>query len=343
MNKEYNGDTEVSLELPERETIECYYLSDVTTQKIEWLWLNRIPKATLTILEGDGGKGKSTIVADICSRLSNGSKLPDDETERSTYKVLLLSTEDDPSTVLKPRYEANNANLKNIIFSDQTLLLNEDGLRKLRNTILVKQINLVVIDPIVSFLGTKIDMNKSNNVRSVLGPLIEIARETNCTFLVIRHFNKSQECAVSHKGAGSVDFRNAARSVMQVHQGRDDSALFLTVEKSNYGVRAKSLPYSISDQKVIWGQPSDLLAEDIETIYYKSALDEAITFLKVELKVPRPAKEIMRSAREAGHSEKTTRRAATKIGVIKEKTSSYWEWSLNQNKMQDGQGDQDNQ
>lgn len=318
--------------LPNDELLTCIPLSDIKKKEQEWIWKNRIPKGTLTIVEGDGGRGKSTIIADICSRLSTGIRLPDDDTERPPMKILLLVAEDDPNSVLRPRFETHEANLFNIHIETQAMTLNTKGILAITEAVITRKYDLIVIDPIVSFLGQRIDMNKSNDVRSIMGPLISLSRETGCTIIVVRHFNKSRDGLASQRGAGSVDFRNAARSVLQIVQC--EGKTYLALEKSNYATRAKTLPFSISPEngRVCWGQPCDLSADDLHFESQggmdRSALDEACEFLKIELKEPKPVKDIFKSSRENGISDKTLQRASKKLNVKKIKTSSCWEWSL---------------
>lgn len=316
-------------------------LAETEEREATWLWKFRIPEFTLTIIEGDGGRGKSTLIADICARLSRGDLLPDDETVRTPKRILLLASEDDPQVVLKPRFKAHNAVLENIDFYDKSLVLDNEGLEKLRESIIKNKYDVVVIDPIVAFLGTKIDMNKGNDVRSVLGPLATLGRELACTIIVVRHFNKSRDASASHKGAGSVDFRNSARSVLQVNYNAEDGKTYLACEKSNYAVRAKTIPFEIQDSKIAWGNPCEVTAEELHTDssinLEKSAKDEAIDFLKIELKTSMEASKILKLARDNGIAEKTLRRAAQGIGVLKKKLTHHWEWSLPN---QDDQGGQ---
>lgn len=46
-------------------------LSDVEAQEIKWLWYPFIPYGKLTIIQGDLGDGKSTLILNIAARLSN--------------------------------------------------------------------------------------------------------------------------------------------------------------------------------------------------------------------------------------------------------------------------------
>lgn len=322
--------------------LDCRPLSSVQREEIKWLWLNRIPENTLTLIEGDGGRGKSTVTASICSALSQGLKLPDDDTEREPRKILLLAPEDDSACVKRPRFESHGANLDMILFDDQSMILNENGLGELEKAIRQHGISVVVIDPIVSFLGQRIDMNKGNDVRSVLGPLVKLGRELNCTFIVVRHFNKSREGSASQRGAGSVDFRNAARSVLQVIHS--DGKSYLALEKSNYAAMAKTLTFTIENGSLKWSGVSDMTADEIHNESQnsgenRSAIEEAIEFLEIELKDgPKAAPEITRHAKENGISDKTLQRAKAKRGVKSLKLPSGWKWQL---EVQDGQGGQD--
>lgn len=314
-------------------------LDKISRVEKKWLWKNRIPEGTLTIIEGDGGKGKSTIVADILSRLSSGSLLPDDSEEREPMNVLLLSAEDDPGSVIRPRFDAHGAVLENILIEQQPKVIDISMLSRLAEKISENQIRVVVFDPIVSFLGRSINMNSSTDIRSTLAPLLILGRELGCTFIIVRHFNKSKDAGPSQRGAGSVDFRNISRSVLQV-MSRDGKS-YLVLEKTNYGSWAKTLPFTISDGKIAWGEPTNITAEELHAIARGgediSALGEARAFLKEELIEPKLIRDLEKSAAVNNISFRTLRRASEELNIKKTKTSLGWEWSLG---TQDGQGDQ---
>ena len=49
---------------------------DVTMQAPSWLWHGRIPEGHITIIDGDPGVGKSTMLLDIAARASRGVPMP---------------------------------------------------------------------------------------------------------------------------------------------------------------------------------------------------------------------------------------------------------------------------
>ena len=307
-------------------------LSQYERRVIHWLWQGRIPYGCITILEGNGGVGKSFVISAIASAVSRGIALPEDG-PADPIGVLLLASEDDPNVILRPRFESHGANLDLIRCHDQSMLLNAEGILALERDISENKIKLVVIDPIVSFLGAKVDMNSATDVRAVMSPLAEIARKHECAVLIIRHWNKNSIASASSRGSGSVDFRNSARSVLQII--KEQGIHYLTLEKSNYGAEGKTLTFGIVGGTVSWTGVSDKSADDIlrEAMggsEERSLMTEACEFLKDELASgPIPAKDMMRMAKDSGISEATIRRARVKVGVKAGKRlggrESFWE------------------
>ena len=53
-------------------------MSDVQSQTVDWLWYPFIPYGKLTIIQGDPGDGKTTLVLNIAAKLSKGEGLDND-------------------------------------------------------------------------------------------------------------------------------------------------------------------------------------------------------------------------------------------------------------------------
>jgi hypothetical protein len=82
--------------------------ASVRVRPVEWLRERRIPRGKLTLLDGDGGLGKSTILLDIGARVTTGRPMPGETNgaEREPRSVLYLSAEDDWGDTVRPRLEA---------------------------------------------------------------------------------------------------------------------------------------------------------------------------------------------------------------------------------------------
>ena len=77
------------------EPLETIDLSEVRTRPIDWLWRGYIPLRKLTILDGDPGLGKSTILLDLASRGSIGGLAPTGEPLGDAFTTIYITVEDD--------------------------------------------------------------------------------------------------------------------------------------------------------------------------------------------------------------------------------------------------------
>ena len=89
-------------------------MDEVPVEEVEWLWYPYIPFGKLTIIHGDGGEGKTTLILQLAALLSRGEKLPCDSTEREPIKVIYQTAEDGLGDTIKPRLLAGNADCSKI-------------------------------------------------------------------------------------------------------------------------------------------------------------------------------------------------------------------------------------
>ena len=104
---------------PDREpTGHTVRLSDVAPEPLRWLWPGRIPAGKITLLEGDPGLGKSTLLCELAARISRGEPLPGADTLAAPgvpRGVLLFSAEDDVHDTIRPRIDAAGGNPQRIV------------------------------------------------------------------------------------------------------------------------------------------------------------------------------------------------------------------------------------
>lgn len=305
-------------------------MSDVPRENINWIWYPYIPAGKLTMLEGDPGLGKSWISCDIASRLSTGSPFPGDEKPRLASKVLMLSAEDGLGDTLRPRLESLHADLRNIIASDEAFTLDERGIKALEYTMSRVSAAIVFIDPIVGYLGGKIDMHKANEVRGFMAALHHAATRTGAAIVGVRHLRKSQGKGGPgnpiYSGIGSIDFTAAARSALQV-QTTKRGQTYMAHIKHNLSPGGEALSYSIADGGFQWTGP---VAWDKEKGKEPSTTrkGEAKEFLQRLLaKGPLVNEEVLIQASEQGINTASLMKA--KAGVAQSrKVGSKWVWEL---------------
>jgi hypothetical protein len=313
-------------------------LADVAPQAVSFLWEPYLPLGKLTLLEGDPGQGKSWLAAAIAAAGSRGRGLPG-LAAFPPFRTLFLTAEDGLPDTLRPRLESLGADCGAVFACDQPLALDLDaGLATLAQALAALAPRLVVVDPLVAFLGRATDIYRANEVRSVLAPLVKLVERHGCALLAVRHLNKAKLGRTLYAGQGSIDFTAAARSVLLAGSAAEDADAHALIHiKSNLAPHGPALAYHLLPA-FLWEGPSRLTANDLLAAAAPadeaSAEDDARTFLRSTLAGPDPlpARLVLNAARDAGISQRTLKRAKRKEGVRTTRrgfgAGSTWLWSL---------------
>jgi hypothetical protein len=304
-------------------------MSDVTPERVLWLWAGRLPLGKLVLLDGDPNIGKSTLTLDWSARVSTESPWPDETVPPVSGNVLLLSAEDGVADTIRPRLDAAGADL------DRVHLLNRveqrppilpDDLDVIEGEVRSRGVVLVVIDPLSAFLSGRVDAYRDQDVRRALVHLTDLARAADTCVLVLRHLNKSSASNPLYRGGGSIAFVGAARVALLAALDPDDpSRRVVAVNKCNLRAAAPSLAYRIvSDDRHECGRvvyegrtahsAEDLLrlrGDDAGESAVGSAADDALA--QILAYGPRWAAECVAEMRDAGFTKEQTRRARERI------------------------------
>jgi putative DNA primase/helicase len=131
----------------------------------------------------------------------------------------------------------------------------DDHIGQLQDAILAKHASLLIIDPVMAFMGGKTDTYKDSEVRRVLMPLSAMAEFTGCAIVAVTHPNKkTTESKSLFRMGGSLAFMAIARSGFVVGQDPDkeDRKIFAPT-KHNLTTPAPSLAFGItSDGYLAW-------------------------------------------------------------------------------------------
>lgn len=95
-------------------------MADIQSQKIEWLWYPFIPYGKLTIIQGDPGDGKTTLVLNLAAKLSKGIGLDEDMQVSEPMNIIYQTAEDGLADTVKPRLEAADADCEKIMVIDES-------------------------------------------------------------------------------------------------------------------------------------------------------------------------------------------------------------------------------
>lgn len=209
-------------------------LKEVKVEKLDWLWLGRIPMGKMTLLAGEGGVGKSLVSLDIAARVSAGLPWPDEDyMEKDPGQtvvlgsVAILSTEDDIADTIAPRLLAMGANPDNVYLfrgiGEENDFINIADHRAQIEAFLsgIPDLKLVIFDPLTAFLG-RTDSHRDAEIRGLLAPFSALLAKYDVAGLMIIHLNKNKQAGASHRIMGSVGINNAARQVWFVKEDEED-------------------------------------------------------------------------------------------------------------------------
>ncbi len=331
---------------PPRSDLDLVALSDVAPEPVKWLWPGRIPYGKVTILEGDPGLGKSQLTLDLVARVTAGEALPTGESVVQG-NVVLLTAEDGLADTVRPRLDAAGGEagrvhvLQDVSDPDGTkrLAALPHDVGRLHAAIKETAARLIVIDPLMAYLGDNINSWKDSDVRRALTPLARLAEDTGTAVVVIMHLNKGENRPAMYRGGGSIAFAATARSVLVVAPDPQHEELrVLSAIKSNLGPKPSSLSYRIaavgSTSRVEWqgASPYDaetLLAEQTRSGDSKLKVEDAKEFLRDALRTCRRSKEeVLAEGVTAGHRARTLERAFETLGGISTKSfggTAHWE------------------
>jgi hypothetical protein len=273
--------------------------------------------------------------------------------ERETVSVVLLSAEDAVADTIRPRLEAAQADLARAIVVRYLPSSMGSHLPQFPQDLYVldaiidrSAARLVVVDPLVAYLGKGVSAYRDHDVRRALAPLAQLAERTGASVVAVRHLSKLRARNPLYRGGGSIGIIGAARSGLLVARDpADPDRRVLAVYKSNLGPPPPALAYRLVQAPngaaaVQWEGPTthtaaDLLDEPTADDPDRESLEEAKLVLQTILaNGPVPAIEVRRQASQAALGPYALRRAKLALGVVSRKLGhphqpdQSWVWVL---------------
>lgn len=307
--------------------------SSITETAVDWLWYPYIPFGKITMIQGDPGCGKSTLMMSIISAVSNGSVAPDGRKLKKPMHVIYQCSEDGLSDTIKPRLTAAGADCANVAFLDEEInwvTLNDDSVRR---AIADFNAKLLVIDPIQAYLG-EADIASASGMRRVLRQLSLWAAMYDCAVVLIGHLNKKQNSKELYRSLGSIDLVATARSVIQVERLQDDSISVIHHVKSSLSPKGRDLFFSIdASRKLEWLDidPGKYSGNDVafEVQEKMTKQSRAADILRVMLaEGPVAVSEIHTQFNKENISERTIMNTKKLMGIKSIKKDGAWYWQI---------------
>jgi AAA domain len=208
--------------------------SGIRSERVRWLWRERVPLLGPTVFAGEKGLGKSVATnAWLVARVTRGEL--DGELQGQPADVLVVTAEDSWSSVVKPRLMAHGADLDRVHRievagddGDATFTLPNDVDTLRAEIVRLREeegadVRLVVMDPIGAFLAESTDSHNDAHVRRALTPIARLADELEIAVVIVAHLTKDESRRMLHRISGAGAFVNAARSVLAFARDPNDA------------------------------------------------------------------------------------------------------------------------
>ena len=317
-------------------------MEQVETEKIDWLLYPFIPFGKVTIVQGDPGEGKTTMVLQIIAKLTKGEAvLPSGSDEPALEEktmalepvnVIYQTAEDGLGDTIKPRFLSAGADCSRVMViddNDQALTMMD---ARLEEAIIKTKARLVVLDPIQGFLGAAVDMHRANEIRPLMKRVAVLAEKYHCAIILIGHMNKNSNGKSSYRGLGSIDFQAAARSVLIVGRIKDEPEIRVVCHvKSSLAPEGKSIAFRLDkDTGFEWIGEYDISADDLLSGDNRGQkIHVAKEFLQEFLVSGSVAQtKVAEEAEVRGIKKKTLWNAKKELEIDSVKIGNQWFWML---------------
>lgn len=317
-----------------RTELQMIKMSEIQSKEVAWLWYPFIPYGKLTIIQGDPGDGKTTLVLNIAAKLSKGEGLDSDMKLTEPLTVIYQSAEDGLADTVKPRLEAAGADCENISVIDESRKSLSMIDERLEEAIIRTKAKLLILDPIQAYLGGSMDMNRANEARDMTKKLAALAEKYQCAIVLVGHMNKAAGNKAAYRGMGSIDFFAVARSVLLVGRVEGEENIRAVVQiKNNLAGFGHPKAFQLSEDGFLWLGDYEITADEVlGGIAPKvNKLEQAKRLLRklAEINNAIQSNEIFNLAEEQNISRRTLENAKKELGVRAKRINNSWYWELN--------------
>ena len=320
----------------------------ITDDAPVWAWEyegeGAIQLGTLGLLAGRPGAGKSTAARWFAAEFSQG-KLSGHWSGEPQNVAYIAPAEESMKFVIKPGLRGAGADLDRVFFPEVTADGKVGRLRSARDEdalveqLLAHDITVVIVDPLMSTIGSGVDIHRNNETREHIEPWARIADRIGGVVLGVVHLRKDTRGSdVVAAITSSSAFGEVARSIFGFAKDPDSDCRIMSQVKNSTGPETLSLAYRVDAETVITDTGfaaqvgkfviqgnsertvADVLNEQRRQDRGPTALDTATMWLFDYLKSNgrTPSSQVKDDGAKAFHSESTLKKAAKVLKVVVE-------------------------
>ena len=315
------------------------YLKDVEPKEISWLWRPYIAFGKVTLIQGDTGIGKTSLMVKVMADLSNGLYPPTMFRERllpqetgdpiTTYYV---SIENGIADTIVPLFNRVGGNNEFVQYQDEMkehFVLTGD---EVKECVRISGAKLIVVDPWQQFLD---DASSSDNnaMRAMIRDVQNAAEETGAAVVLCGNYTKAVVRSDMGKGIGASELFNTLRSVLTVKYGDSPSERCMIASKMSFLGKEVTPVRFVQDEdyrkSYVFDDEVDELEAGEEVVESASKADLTAAFLADLLKDgPMDSHDVKRAVQASGFSMTTVQRVKDKIVVVERQPNKSSTWML---------------
>lgn len=227
-------------------------VGQIDEERVKFLWPNYFPRNKLTLIEGDPGLGKSIFTCMLAYSVAYGIPMPGQK-KLKAGKVIIFSAEDGAGDTIKPRLVdmgVPSDSDRILVIDCETDIDLDENIDIFESEVRLHRPTLIIIDPLMGFVGGGIDIFKANESRQILKRLSGLASRYKVTVAAIRHLTKGNRDKSIYRGQGSIDFAGAARSIILLgYDPEFANCRLIGHVKSNLSKPSPTVRYEIVEKK----------------------------------------------------------------------------------------------
>lgn len=323
-------------------------MDDVEEEEIDFIWKPYLARGVVSILEGDPGLGKSYLAQMVAGSIATGRRImsPFKGSPKVKGSVVYFDIENAAGNTTKPRLRDNgftDFSGRYHVVQQPFSIDDEDAKDIIYENLERIQPTLIVFDTLNTYIG-KADTHKASEVAQAFAFFMQLAKDFNCSVLVLRHLVKGSGPAI-YRGQGSISFAGLARVVMSVGVDPDDhDTRAMAITKINIGKAPQAMTFRIEDHgerkgrsQFVWGEFVNLSAQEILDAASAAraegkqgnGIQEAMEFLESTITgVAVELDKLYRMGEKRSVSKKMIDRAASKMNVKKTKKKGTERWTI---------------
>ena len=216
------------------------YLKDVKAKEVSWLWKPYIAFGKVTLIQGDTGIGKTSLLMKVIADLSNGIYPPtmfreslQPQEKGKPLTTYYISIENGIDDTIVPLFDLLGGNREYVQYQEERnghFVLTGD---EIRECVKMTGARLIVVDPWQQFLDNS-SSTDNNALRNMIREVQNAAEKTGAAVVLAGNYTKAIVRSDLTKGLVGAELNNTLRSILTVKDGNNPSERQLTVTKMSF-------------------------------------------------------------------------------------------------------------